>query len=171
MTKKIESPPCDLESFLQRLEKERELCIIEEEVNPDLELAEIHRRVVTEGGKALLFKRVKNSPFPVVTNLFGTKKRTLLAFPNKPEVTIDQLVDLLSSMPPTPKTIWNERKNIFRLFHMGTKKQRKGAVCERKMSPAALGKLPFIRTWPEDGGSFLTLPLVYTEDPQKKLPK
>ncbi len=74
----------NLRSFIETLRRENELIEIEAEVDPYLEIAEIHRRVIDEGGKALLFKNVKNSIFPVVTNLFGTKKRIDLAFGGKP---------------------------------------------------------------------------------------
>ncbi|HEX6279480.1 MAG TPA: menaquinone biosynthesis decarboxylase, partial [Pyrinomonadaceae bacterium] len=69
----------DLRSFLQTLRTENELVEISAEVDPYLEIAEIHRRVIDEQGKALLFTNVKNSQFPVVTNLFGTVKRIELA--------------------------------------------------------------------------------------------
>ncbi|RZW25975.1 MAG: 4-hydroxybenzoate decarboxylase, partial [Desulfobulbaceae bacterium] len=64
----------DLRSFLDLLEKENDLLVIEEEVDPFLEIAEIHRRVIYNQGPALLFTKAKNSSFPVVTNLFGTAK-------------------------------------------------------------------------------------------------
>jgi len=70
----------NLGAFLALLEKEREIVTIEAPVDPYLEIAEIHRRVIQEGGPALLFKNVKGSSFPVVTNLFGTKRRVGLAF-------------------------------------------------------------------------------------------
>ena len=65
----------NLRSFLDLLRRENDLLTIEAEVDPYLELAEIHRRVIERGGPALLFQRVKGSNFPVVTNLFGTQKR------------------------------------------------------------------------------------------------
>ena len=65
----------NLRSFLAQLRRENDLIEIEAEVDPYLELAEIHRRVIEQQGKALLFKNVKGSAFPVVTNLFGTIKR------------------------------------------------------------------------------------------------
>src|SRR5205085_408173 len=70
----------NLRSFLDLLRRENDLLTIDAEVDPYLELAEIHRRVIQESGPALLFKRVKGSRFPVVTNLFGTPQRIELAF-------------------------------------------------------------------------------------------
>src|SRR5207237_4433346 len=68
-----------LRTFLDRLTRENEIITIKAEVDPYLELAEIHRRVISEGGPALLFERVKGSRYPVVTNLFGTERRIDLA--------------------------------------------------------------------------------------------
>ncbi|HEY0659159.1 MAG TPA: hypothetical protein VGD05_11830, partial [Pyrinomonadaceae bacterium] len=65
----------NLRSFIEALRKEDELIEVEAEVDSYLEIAEIHRRVIEEQGKALLFKNVKGSPYRVVTNLFGTAKR------------------------------------------------------------------------------------------------
>ncbi|PID74597.1 MAG: 4-hydroxybenzoate decarboxylase, partial [Desulfobacterales bacterium] len=65
----------DLRNYLDLLKKEDDLLVIEEELDPELEIAEIHRRVIARGGPALLFTNVKGSDFPVVTNLFGTSKR------------------------------------------------------------------------------------------------
>src|SRR5687767_3034618 len=70
----------NLRSFINKLREEKELIEIEAQVDPFLEIAEIHRRVIEAEGKALLFKNVKGSIFPVVTNLFGTAKRIELAF-------------------------------------------------------------------------------------------
>ena len=74
----------NLRSFIDTLIRENELVEITAEVDPYLELAEIHRRVIDEGGKALLFKNVKGSTFPVVTNMFGTVRRIELAFGKRP---------------------------------------------------------------------------------------
>ena len=74
----------NLRSFLETLRKENEIFEITAAVDPYLEIAEIHRRVIEESGKALLFQNVKGSQFPVVTNLFGTKKRIELAFGSRP---------------------------------------------------------------------------------------
>lgn len=74
----------NLRTFIESLRHEDEIVEISAEVDPYLEIAEIHRRVIDEQGKALLFTNVKGSDFPVVTNLFGTRKRIDLAFGSKP---------------------------------------------------------------------------------------
>ncbi len=74
----------DLRRYLRLLQREREIVEITAEVDPHLEVAEIHRRVVAGGGPALLFRQVKGARFPAVTNLFGTTRRVELAFGSRP---------------------------------------------------------------------------------------
>src|SRR5439155_16993611 len=103
----------NLRSFLDLLRRENDLITIEGEVDPYLELAEIHRRVIDRGGPALLFNRVKGSKFPVVTNLFGTNKRIELAFGNKPENFIKQLVEVAEPLlPPNRKKLGKNRSLV-----------------------------------------------------------
>src|SRR6266404_4019017 len=100
----------NLRSFLDLLRRENDLITIDAEVDPYLELAEIHRRVIEHGGPALLFKRVKGSRFPVVTNLFGTGKRIDLAFGPKPEAIVRDLVHVAESLlPPKAAELWKHR--------------------------------------------------------------
>src|SRR6266545_2500685 len=100
----------NLRTFLDLLSRENDITTVEVEVDPYLEVAEIHRRVIERGGPALLFKRVKGSRFPVVTNLFGTKKRIELAFGPKPEALVRQLVQVAESLlPPRPAELWRHR--------------------------------------------------------------
>src|SRR5215471_13020325 len=103
----------NLRSFLDLLRRENDLTTIETEVDPYLELAEIHRRVIAAGGPALLFRRVKGSAFPVVTNLFGTTKRIELAFGPKPEQFIKQIVQVADSLlPPKRSELWKRRSLV-----------------------------------------------------------
>ena len=89
--------------FVETLQKENELCIIEDEIDPHLDLAEIQRQVVAQKGPALLFTNVKGTPFPVATNLYGSQKRIDLAFGQKPVQIIERAVGLMHDLPPTPK--------------------------------------------------------------------
>ncbi len=157
----------NLRQFLQALRESGEVVNVHHEVDTDLELAEIHRRVAAADGPALFFHRVKNSPFPVVTNLFGSRKRVHLAFPHHPEKIIADLIKLMTQdFPPTPKILWEHRKTLKSLLHMGTKKRGSGPIQQNCVSPPDLEKLPLLKTWPLDGGHFVTLPLVYTEPPE-----
>jgi UbiD family decarboxylase len=159
----------DLRSYLARLRRAGELRLVEAEVDPCQEIAEIHRRVIAAGGPALLFKNVKGSNFPVVTNLYGTRRRAEMAFGDRPFDLIRRLVDLAETLlPPTPPKLWQARDMARTLFKVGTKTRRSGPVTEVRQERVDLSRLPALTTWPEDGGPFLTLPLVYTEHPGGK---
>ncbi len=158
--------PRNLRSFLQTLTKENELVEVYAPVDPYLEIAEIHRRVIEQQGKALLFKNVKGSKFPIVTNLFGTKKRIDLAFGNKPLEFVKRAVEMTENLlPPKPKKLWQYRDMAFSALRLGTKKVRNAPVLEVRQTPVDLEEIPFLQLWHEDGGFFNTLGLVYTESP------
>lgn len=159
----------NLRSFIETLRRENDLIEIEAEVDPYLEIAEIHRRVIEEQGKALLFKRVKNSKYPVVTNLFGTAKRIDLAFGKKPQELVKRAVEMVEVLlPPKPKELWRFRDLAFSALKLGTKKVRRAPILEVCDQPSNLEELPLLQLWHEDGGHFITLPLVYTESPTTK---
>src|ERR1041384_569580 len=158
-----------LRTFLDLLKRENEIVEIKAEVDPYLELAEIHRRVIAEGGPALLFRRVKGSRYSVVTNLFGTTRRINLAFGTKPESIIRDLVHIAESiLPPRPAELWDHRSIVFELLKLGTSNTSRAPVTQVIDQPARLNELPVLTTWQEDGGPFITLPLVYTENPTTK---
>src|SRR5713101_1476700 len=109
----------NLRSFLDLLRRENDLVTIEVEVDPYLEIAEIHRRVIQRGGPALLFTRVKGGHYPVVTNLFGTAKRIELAFGPKPEQFVKDLVSLAEAvLPPKPAQVWQHRSLLRGLYRL-----------------------------------------------------
>src|SRR6476469_10264869 len=156
----------NLRSFLDLLRRENDLLTIEVEVDPYLELAEIHRRVIESGGPALLFKRVKGSSFPVVTNLFGTAKRIDLAFGRKPEGLIKQVVSVAESLlPPNRSELLKHRQLVIDFLKLGTRNVARAPVTEVVQKEVQFKELPVLTTWQEDGGPFITLPLVYTEHP------
>jgi UbiD family decarboxylase len=157
----------NLRSFLDLLRREDDLVNIEAEVDPYLEAAEIHRRVIERGGPALLFKRVKGSSFPVVTNLFGTAKRIELAFGSRPERFVRELVSVAEALlPPGRSELWKHRSLVRDFLKLGTRTVSRGPVTEMSQRPGRLDELPVLTTWHEDGGPFITLPLVYTENPR-----
>jgi 4-hydroxybenzoate decarboxylase subunit C len=156
----------NLRSFIAKLREENEIVEIEAETDPYLEIAEIHRRVIERQGKALLFRRVKNSKYPIVTNLFGTAKRIELAFGAKPQNLVKKAVEAVEALlPPKPKELWQYRDLAFSALKLGTKKVKRAPVLEAADTPANLEELPLLQLWHEDGGHFITLPLVYTESP------
>ena len=159
----------NLRTFLDLLTRENEIVTIAAEVDPYLELAEVHRRVIDRGGPALLFKRVKGSRYPVVTNLFGTKRRIDLAFGPKPEALVRELVEVAESLlPPRPAELWKHRGLASDVLKLGTRNTTRSPVTQVRDQPARLDELPVLTTWQEDGGPFITLPLVYTENPLTK---
>lgn len=159
----------DLRQFIQALEKEKEIVTIEEPVDVNLELAEIHRRVIAADGPALFFRRphLNGKPynFPAVSNLFGSSKRIDLAFGKNPKNFIEGLVKMAQE-PPSPALLWKNRKLLFSLKNIGMKRNQKGAVLENS-GDISLDDIPLVKQWDKDGGFFITLPLVYTEDPHK----
>ncbi|MDX6614631.1 MAG: 4-hydroxybenzoate decarboxylase subunit [Blastocatellia bacterium] len=157
----------NLRTFLDLLRREKDLITVEAEVDPYLELAEIHRRVIEQSGPALLFTRVKGSPYPVVTNLFGTAARIERAFGPRPLALVKELAHIAELLlPPRPRELWQHRSLARELLRIGTRNTKRGPIAEVMDQPARLNELPVLTTWQEDGGPFITLPLVYTEHPQ-----
>lgn len=157
----------NLRTFLDLLAREKEIITIDTEVDPYLEAAEIHRRVIERGGPALLFKRIKGSKYPVVTNLFGTARRIELAFGPKPEALVRNFTRIAEALlPPRGAELWKQRSVARDLFRLGTRNTSQAPVAEVIDRPARLNELPVLTTWQEDGGPFVTLPLVYTENPK-----
>src|SRR5687767_15083039 len=158
----------DLRAFLAQLERDGTLVTVDAPVDPRLEVAEIHRRVIAAGGPALLFTSVKGSRHRLVTNLFGTARRAELAFGQRPLRLIKRLVELVETLvPPTAAKLWGARDVGAQLLKVGMRDQRAGPVTDRVTRDVRLDSLPVITSWPEDGGPFITLPLVYTTHPAK----
>ena len=141
----------------------RQMVRIDVPVDPDLEAAEIQRRVFHAGGPAIYFASVRGSRFPMVSNLFGTMERIRYIFRD----TLDHLTKLVSlGLDPSD---WLRRSRLFlRLPWWGWKAWPKavnrGPVLKHEIR---LQQLPKVRSWPNDGGAYITLPIVYTEDPTR----
>ena len=152
-----------LEACVNDLERHGHLVRIREEVDPELEMAAIHLRVFEAGGPALLFENVKGSRYRAVSNLFGTLERSKFIFRQTWEST--QNVIALRNDPM--KALKQPLKNA-RAATAATKalplRQSGGAAGFEEI---AVSDLPLIRHWPMDGGAFVTLPQVDTEDPDK----
>ena len=157
----------DLRSFLAHLEAKGDLARISAEVDCDQDVTIIQHRVLAAGGPALLFERVKGSPYRLVSNLFGTPARVSAAFGRAPGEIGQGLVDLARRlMPPTPAALWASRGQIMRALRARLRNVRTGPVMETCFEPPGLDRLPCLTCWPLDGGPFFTLPLVHTRDPQ-----
>lgn len=156
----------NLREYLDLLRHEGEIVEVDAPVSSDLELAEIHRRVIAAGGPALMFRHVEGADFPCVTNLFGTSKRVDMAFGPRPGRFIRDLVTLAQDLPAlSPGKLWGHRSLARQALRVGMKNVTGGAVTACQQSHPDLSRLPMLKTWPEDGGHFVTLPLVYTEHP------
>lgn len=161
----------DLPTFLAALAKQRQLHVVHAPVDSRLEIAEIHRRVVAENGPALLFTNVRNSSFPLVTNLYGSPQRVRLALGGAPEELLAPLVQLAKSgQPPGLKSLWQHRSFLRFATRGGLHSKRFGAVAECVIDTPDLTKLPMLTSWPLDGGPFCTLPLVLTRGPDDNRP-
>jgi 4-hydroxy-3-polyprenylbenzoate decarboxylase len=143
----------DLRDFLARLDALGELQRVDLEVDPDLEIAAITDRhsKAPDGGKALLFNRVKGSRFQVATNLFGSYRRMAagLEVADLRELT-SRMERLLAFPQDAPLPVLIEK-----------------APCQEVVERVPdLASYPFLKSWPGDGGRFITLPLVFTKDPE-----
>lgn len=136
---------------------------IEQEIDPRLEAAAIQRRVSAVGGPALYFAHLKGCRFPAVSNLFGTIERTRWLFRDT-LAAVERLIRLKTDPGRELKNPLNGLKAIPAALHMLPKRVRTGPVLRHETT---VDQLPPIVSWPDDGGPFITLPQVYTEDPNR----
>lgn len=160
----------DLRDYLKALENKGLLKRIKAEVSAELEITEISDRVVKAGGPTLLFENVKGYQMPVVTNLMGTMEHMKLA------LQVQDLDDIGKGMmeflqpPELPSSFMDKLKALPKLAQISSflpKTVRSGPCKEviRKGNPS-MAHLPVLKCWPLDGGPFITLPLVFTKDPE-----
>jgi 4-hydroxy-3-polyprenylbenzoate decarboxylase len=151
----------NLRDCLNDLERAGQLVRIEHEVDPHLEAAAIHRRVYKAGGPAVFFARVKGTPFPMVSNLYGTPKRLKFLFRDTIEA-IEQLIELKTDPAALRKNPLNYAGVPRAIWHTRPKWVNHGPILQRRLETVAI--LPQLKCWPRDGGAFATLTAVYTED-------
>lgn len=151
-----------LSDCVDDLEKHGHLVRIKHEVDPELEVAEIHRRIYEKGGPAIFFERIKGSPFPGLSNLYGTYERTDFLF-RKTFEKVQKVIELKAD--PT-----NFLKRPFR--YLSAPFTALTALPMRSLGKApvtygqtTIDQLPQIKSWPMDGGAFVTLPQVFTLPP------
>lgn len=152
-----------LRQCVEDLEKTGQLIRIEQPVDPNLEAAEIQRRVFRAGGPAVYFASVKGCRFPMVSNIYGTMERMRYLFRDSIEM-LQRLVSL--SVDPAdllrrPRLYLNLKTPSAALYAR-PKRVRKGPVVAVETT---VSQLPQLKSWPDDGGAYITLPQVYTEDP------
>ena len=150
-----------LESCLIDLEKNGQLIRIKEEVDPYLEMAAIHLRVYEMGGPALLFENVKGTEFRAASNIFGTLDRSRFIF-RETLAQVQKLIELKGDpIKAIKQPLQNIRTGIAALKALPLKDPWNKPVLYREIK---ISDLPLIHHWPMDGGAFVTLPQVYTED-------
>ena len=157
-----------LADFVEVLRDAGELAVIDAAVNRYLEISEITDRVVKAGGPALLFRNVIDSPYPVLTNQFGSERRMALALGAhslaEVEARMRKTIDL-----SVPNSLGGKLGKLLSLTSLASAIPRTvdtGACQDVVDLEPDLRTLPVLTTWPLDGGPFVTLPLVFTADPQ-----
>jgi 4-hydroxy-3-polyprenylbenzoate decarboxylase len=151
----------NLASCVADLERTGQLRRIAAEVDADLEVGAIQRRVYRTGGPALLFTNVKGCPFPMLGNLFGTLERTRYLFRDTLK-TIEALVALKVNPAHALKNPLAALRAPLGAWHLLPRKVSAGPILAHTTS---IDQLPQLKSWPDDGGAFITLPQVYSEDP------
>jgi 4-hydroxy-3-polyprenylbenzoate decarboxylase len=150
----------NLSKCIADLEKNGHLLRIEQEIDADLEAAEIQRRVYLSGGPALFFTNVKGCSFPMASNIFGTLERARFIFRDTFE-NVQRAIQLKVEPEAALKNPLKYWRAPFIALQMRPKAVRRGAVMA---NTTTLSKLPQLKSWPDDGGAFVTLPQVYSED-------
>ncbi len=154
----------DLKSCVADLEKNGQLIRILHEIDPFLEAAEIQRRVYQARGPAIYFQNLKGTSFPAVSNLFGTLDRARFIFRDTFE-SVKRIIQLKAE----PKMFFRSPKSFARVPFIAIKafpkRIRSGPILDAETT---VGNLPMIQSWPDDGGPFITLPQVYSEDPSER---
>lgn len=146
------------------LERHGHLIRIKEEVDPYLEMAAIHMRVYDAQGPALYFENIKGSKFPAVSNLFGTLDRSKFMFRDSLE-HVKRLVDVkMNPMSVLKKPLQYAGSSMVALGALPWKKKAAAPIL---YGQTKITELPQIVNWPMDGGAFVTMPQVYTEDIQQ----
>ncbi len=153
-----------LQACITDLEKHGHLIRIKEEVDPYLEMAAIHLRVFEQQGPALLFENVRGSKFPAVSNLFGTLERSEFIFRD----TLEKIKTLVDIKSDPLKAIKNPIKyaNVA-MTALSALPMKVSSSHIKNFSKTTIDALPQIVNWPMDGGPFVTMPQVYTEDMDK----
>ena len=150
----------NLTDCVNDLEQSGNLIRVDEEVDANLEAAEIHRRVYQSGGPAILFDNVKGCEFPMVSNLFGTLERAKYIFRDAFE-NVQRAIQLKVDPGEALRQPLKYWRAPFVALQMRPKAVRTGPVMKHRTS---LSSLPQLKSWPDDGGAFVTLPQVYSED-------
>ena len=164
-------PVDDISDFIDKLENAGELKRIKKEVDSNLEIAEILRRVMYSNGPAILFENVKNFDIPVLGNAFGSMKRLEVGLETGDFTEIGQRIVDLTKMD-IPSGLLNKIKKLPELSKMSEafpKLEKNGPVTEIISDAPSFNKIPILKTWPKDAGKFITLGLIATKHPETEV--
>lgn len=150
-----------LAETVRDLEQAGQLVRIDYPIDPELELAEVQRRLYRQQAPAVLFTRPRGTAFPMLANLYGTMDRMRFLFRDTLD-DVRKLVELKADPDKARRRPWRYWKLPFLLGRLRPRYVRSGAILRHRVP---LSALPHLRCWPDDGGAFVTLPQVYTEDP------
>jgi len=154
-----------LQEFLRYLDNEGELQRIITPVDSNLEAAEIAVRSMREGGKALIFENIIGSKYPLAMNILSSDRRIELAVGEDPNELGQKLLQVAEElMPPKPTKLYNLLKPLASRIFGSRASSAVSSPSQGIISPAELSTLPILKTWPDDGGKFITLPQVFTYD-------
>lgn len=154
-----------MQEVVKDLEANNMLLRIKHEVDPNLEVAEIHRQVYDKHGPAIFFEKIKGSPFPGLSNLYGTIERTEFLF-RKTLPKVKKVIELKAD--PT-RLLKNPLRYIGAPFTALTALPMKSIFGSPVMyGQTTIDQLPMIKSWPMDGGAFITLPQVFSLPPDNK---
>jgi 4-hydroxy-3-polyprenylbenzoate decarboxylase len=160
----------DLREFIAALEKAGELKRIPFEVDPYLEITEFADRAVKGGGPALLFEKPKGSSVPLLINSLASERRMQIALQVE---EFQQIADRISEylQMQMPQGLLGKLSMLPKLAEMGSffPKIVSSAPCQEvvlKGDQIDLGRLPVLTCWPQDGGPYITLPMVFTKNPE-----
>lgn len=161
----------DLHEFVAVLENKGLLHRVTTLVDPVLEITEITDRISKKGGPALFFERVKGSPYPVLINAFGSFERMSLALGVQQLDEIGARISKMLELQDLTGSLLDKMKFLPRLAEMGSwvPKMVRKAPCQEVIlrdEDATLNIFPILKCWPGDGGRYITLPLVFTKDPE-----
>ncbi len=155
-----------LQDFINYLEIHGELIRVKTEIDANLEATEISIRALKEGMPALLFENVTGARFPLAMNVLASDKRIELALGKHPDQLGTELITFMEEvMPPKPKVFF-KHPNISKRLYATLPKMTRRPTSQEIVDRTTLHDLPVITSWPEDGGPFITLPQVFTYDPQ-----
>ena len=159
----------DLRAFIQRLEEEKQLKRIPFEVDPYLEITEFADRAVKTGGPALLYERPKGSKIPVLINAFASARRMEIALEvDSVQEHADRIVEMLELR--MPQGLIDKLKLLPKLADMARffPKTVSGGPCKEviRKDNFSLREFPILHCWPQDAGAFITLPMVFTKNPE-----